>query len=140
MNSPRWDTYPPVMTPAEVGEALGMRAATVRARLRAGTMPARQLGRTWIILKHEVIGWAAAVAGEPEPAEARADPLAGYPDLLTYRDLMRFFRIDFKGTVYIWLEQGAIPATNIGSRWVVHTWRLRQHLEESNVLRDAPLE
>lgn len=137
MVDPQWDSYPAVVTPAEVAEVLGMRVGTVRAWLRAGTMPARRLGGTWIILKHEVIAWMAESAGEPAPPEALDDPMADYPDFLTYRDLMRFFRITYKGTVYIWLEQGAVPATYVGSRWVIHKWRLLQHLEETNCLRSV---
>ncbi len=41
--------------------------------------------------------------------------------------------------MYIWLQQEAIPATNIGSRWVVHKRRLRPHLEATNVVRLAAL-
>ena len=73
----------------------------------------------------------------PRPSEP-VDVLADYPDELSYRDLMRLFRVKYKGTIYIWLEQGHIPGSFVGGRWIVHKWQLRERLDETSNQTSPP--
>ena len=106
----------------------------VRARLRRGTIPGHRIGDTWIIFKPEIRAWLASTSNQHRAGDVAADVdvLADYPDVLSYRDLMRLFGVKYKGTIYIWLEQGHIPGSFVEGRWIVHKWQLRERLDATS--------
>lgn len=126
-----WSQFPDTLTTADVAKIIRTGAPAVRARLRDGTIPGHRIADSWIIFKAEIRAWLAATSNRPRTSEP-VDVLAGYPDELNYRDLMQLFRVKYKGTIYIWLEQRHIPGSFVGGRWIVHKWQLRELLDETS--------
>ena len=133
-----WAQFPDTLTTADVAKIIRTGAPAVRARLRDGIIPGHRIADSWVMFKAEIRAWLAATSNRPIPPSAPVDVLADYPDELSYRDLMRLFRVKYKGTIYIWLEQGNIPGSLVGNRWVVHKWQLRDLLEETSNQRPMP--
>lgn len=125
-----WSQFPDTLTTADVGKIIRTGAPAVRARLRDGTIPGHRIADSWIIFKAEIRAWLAATSNRPRPTEP-VDVLADYPDELSYRHLMQLF-VKAKPTIYTWLEQGHIPASFVGGRWIVHKWQLQERLDETS--------
>jgi len=131
-----WAQFPDTLSTADVAKIIRIGAPAVRTRLRDGVIPGHRIADSWVIFKAEIRAWLAASSNRPRPTEP-VDVLADYPDELNYRDLMQLLRVKYKGTIYIWLEQGHIPGSFVGGRWIVHKWQLRERLDEtSNQVRD----
>lgn len=129
-----WAQFPDTLTTTDVAKIIRTGVQAVRARLRRGTIPGHRIGDTWIIFKPEIRTWLASTSNQHRPGDAgaAADVLADYPDELNYRDLMRLFGVKYKGTIYIWLEQGHIPGSFVEGRWIVHKWQLRERLDATS--------
>lgn len=125
-----WSQFPDTLTTADVAAIIRAGVPAVRARLRDGTIPGYRIGESWVVFKPEIRAWLAAGSNRPRE-NVPVDVLAGFPEVLNYRDLMRLFHVKYKGTIYIWLERGHIPGSFVGNRWVVHKWQLRERLDES---------
>ncbi|RLK46421.1 hypothetical protein C7474_2959 [Microbacterium telephonicum] len=132
-----WAQFPDTLTTADVAKIIRTGAPAVRARLRDGIIPGHRIADSWVMFKAEIRAWLAATSNRPIPAGEPVDVLADYPDELSYRDLMQLFRVKYKGTIYIWLEQGHIPGSFVGNRWIVHKWRLRELLDETSNQRPS---
>lgn len=134
-----WAQFPDTLTTADVAKIIRTGIQAVRARLRRGTIPGHRIGDTWIIFKPEIRAWLASTSNQHHTGDTPAvDVLADYPDELNYRDLMRLFGVKYKGTIYIWLEQGHIPGSFIEGRWIVHKWQLRERLDATSNQRTSP--
>ncbi|MDT3318121.1 helix-turn-helix domain-containing protein [Microbacterium sp. KSW4-11] len=133
-----WAQFPDTLTTADVAKIIRTGAPAVRSRLRDGIIPGHRIADSWIMFKAEIRAWLASTSNRPSRPTEPVDVLTDYPDELSYRDLMRLFRVKYKGTIYIWLEQGHIPGSLVGNRWVVHKWQLRDLLEETSNQRLTP--
>lgn len=134
-----WAQFPETLTTTDVATIIRTGVQAVRARLRRGTIPGHRIGDTWIIFKPEIRAWLTSTSNQhrPEDIDPIVDVLADYPDVLSYRDLMRLFGVKYKGTIYIWLEQKHIPGSFVEGRWIVHKWQLRQTLAASSNQRGS---
>lgn len=131
-----WAQYPDTLTTSDVAKIISIGTPAVRARLRDGTIPGHRIGDSWIIFKPEIRAWLNATSNSRREPYEPGDVLAGYPDELSYRDLMRLFG-KIKQTIYTWLEQGHLPGSFAAGHWVIHKWQLQERLaESSNQRRD----
>ncbi|MGC5225134.1 helix-turn-helix domain-containing protein [Micromonospora sp. DT81.3] len=135
-----WATLPDTLSPADVARILRTGVPAVRRRLRDGMIPGHRLSDSWIIFKSEIRAWLDSTSNQPPHAATDpVDVLTGYGDELSYRDLMQLLG-KTKQTVYIWLQQGVIPASNVGGRWIIFKAQLRRRLEESSNQTTSPAE
>ena len=127
-----WDAFHETLTVAEVQSILHVSRPTAFSRLRAGSVPAHYIAGSWIVFKREFRAWLESTSNQitVETVE-EVDVLAGYPDELTYRDLMDLFRKS-KETVYRWLNSGEIPAYHVTGRWIIRKSQLRRKLHETS--------
>lgn len=127
-----WDPYPHTLTVAEVQTILRVSRPTAFSRLKSGVIPAHYLVGSWIVFKAELRAWLESTSNQTQHDHAaEVDVLAGYPDELTYQDLMVLFRKS-KETIYRWLHTGEIPAYHVTGRWIIRKSHVRQKLEETS--------
>lgn len=127
-----WDSYPATLTTADLAKILRVGKPAMFRRLTGGVIPAHFVVGSWIIFKDDVRAWLESTSNQASQTPAApVDVLAGYPDELSYQDLMVLFG-KTKQTIYLWLRSGEIPAYNAGKRWVIHKSQLRQLLHETS--------
>lgn len=125
-----WAQFPDTLTTEHVAKIIRTGVQAVRSRLRDGTIPGHRVADSWIIFKAEIRAWLPSTTNRPKPIEP-VDVLAGYPDELSYRDLMTLFG-KTKQTVYVWLEQGHVPGSLVAGRWTIYKWQLHELLHETS--------
>jgi excisionase family DNA binding protein len=89
-----------VLTIAATARLLGVSELTVRRRIRAGTLPAVQIGGSWRI---------------PGPSIHR---IAELPEKCTIRQIAHSLDVS-ELTVRRWIKDGHLPATKSDRSWVV---------------------
>lgn len=71
MKSSRFDDYGDVLTLQDVAALLGWHLETVRTWVREGKLPARKIGRPYVVLKQDLLAWLQAHprvdASTPDP-------------------------------------------------------------------------
>ena len=127
-----WASYPDTLTPADVAKILSVGRPAVHTRLKTGVIPGHLIGGSWIIFKAEIRSWLTSTSnqtppGPPEPV----DVLQGYPDEMSYRDLMTLTG-KAERTIYAWLSNGEIPAFHAGNRWIIHKAQLKRKLSDTS--------
>ncbi|WP_213817025.1 helix-turn-helix domain-containing protein [Glaciihabitans sp. dw_435] len=126
-----WGDFPHTLTTADLARMLAIGRETVVTRLKNGVIPAHYIGGSWIAFTAEIRSWVQTAGhGSEAPSPKPINILEDYPEELTYRHLMTIFG-KTKQTIYSWARTGAIPASNIGNRWIID----RAHLER--VLRET---
>lgn len=131
-DDPYWDLYPETLTVAEMQSILHISRPTAFSRLQNGVIPAHFIAGSWIVFKSEFRSWLESTSNQNPPREIPEDHvLAGYPDDLTYQDLMNLFRKS-KETIYRWLHSGEIPAYHVTGQWLVRKVHVLRRLEETS--------
>lgn len=127
-----WSTFPELLTSTDLAKILRVGKVAVRARLRSNIIPAHLISGSWIIFKQEIRAWLAQTSNRPpvEPV-ATVDVLASYGEEMTYRDLMELFG-KTKQTIYIWLNEGHIPASNTAGHWLIFKSQIEHLLAETS--------
>ncbi len=78
------------------------------------------------------MSWLVSTSNQaPLTPPAPADVLAGYPEEMSYRDLMALFG-KTKQTIYAWLQTGVIPASHAVNRWLIFKAQLRPLLDKTS--------
>ena len=123
-----WATFPETLTTTDLAVILRVGKPAVRSRLRNNIIPAHLISGSRIIFKQEIRAWLASTSNQPpaEPVPA-VDVLASYGGEMTYRDLMNLFG-KTKQTIYIWLSEGHIPASNTAGHWLIFKSQIEQLL------------
>ncbi len=127
-----WAAFPDTLTTTDLARILRVGRPAVQARLKRGTIPGHLIENSWIVFKAEIRAWLASTSNQaPTTPPAPVDVLAGYPEEMSYRDLMVLFG-KTKPTIYSWLLSGVIPASRSENRWFIFKAQLRPLLDRTS--------
>lgn len=119
MDDSYWKRLPPSLSPAAAAAVLRLGVPAVQRRLKLGQLPGHRIGGSWIIFTAHLREWLEASSNQVRDQRVPTDVLAPYPETLTYRHLMSLFGKS-KVTIYIWLNDGTVPAHQIGESWLIY--------------------
>jgi excisionase family DNA binding protein len=104
-----------LLTAKEVAKYLEQTESTVYAWAQEGKIPAIKIGRILRFRRADIETWSAT--GEVQSAD---DDTVQSNTLLTVKEVAEYLRMK-ESTVYVWAQEGKIPAIKIS-----RTWRFRQ--------------